>query len=137
MVRLTHRVTVGRGRDSDVRIRDETVSREHATLQLNGDGSVLVTDLSSANGTFLQVGDDWQRIQSAVADLDDAVRFGASDQVLRELLRRVPGLVLVGEEGETVDAPGEGVIELRTARARAVLERPRRNPETGDIEDQH
>ena len=45
-------VTIGRGRDADVQIIDQFVSRVHCELTLTGD-SVWVRDLSSGNGTFV------------------------------------------------------------------------------------
>lgn len=43
---------IGRGEQSDVRIRDESVSTTHATLLRKG-GTWYVVDLRSANGTFV------------------------------------------------------------------------------------
>ncbi len=45
-------VTVGRGRDCDLRISDEKVSRQHAEFRW-ADDQVLVEDLQSSNGTFV------------------------------------------------------------------------------------
>ena len=132
MARLTHRLTVGRGKDNDIRVRDDTVSRHHATLKLNGDGSVRVIDQGSANGTFLQRDGRWERITEGVAQLDDPVRFGAAEHPLRDLMREVPGLMLLGEDEAEAEA-----LELRAGPAKDIHQRPRRNPETGDIEEQH
>jgi pSer/pThr/pTyr-binding forkhead associated (FHA) protein len=44
--------SVGRGKDNDVRITDESVSTAHATLMMKGDSWVVV-DLRSVNGTFV------------------------------------------------------------------------------------
>src|SRR5581483_2195396 len=44
--------SIGRGPQSDVRIRDESVSTNHATLLRKGP-SWFVVDLRSANGTFV------------------------------------------------------------------------------------
>src|SRR5512142_2659682 len=43
---------LGRRDDADVQIRDDGVSRRHATLRVEGHGAVL-TDLGSANGTYV------------------------------------------------------------------------------------
>jgi diguanylate cyclase (GGDEF)-like protein len=43
---------LGRRDDADVQIRDDGVSRRHATLRVEGEG-VVVTDLGSANGTYV------------------------------------------------------------------------------------
>ncbi|HTJ34827.1 MAG TPA: FhaA domain-containing protein [Dactylosporangium sp.] len=43
---------IGRGRQADLRLRDEGVSRRHASLQYDGQ-ALTVTDLGSTNGTTL------------------------------------------------------------------------------------
>lgn len=52
MVPLGTGVTVGRGRDADLVLADELVSRRHARLTPSGAGAV-VEDLGSRNGTFV------------------------------------------------------------------------------------
>jgi two-component system cell cycle response regulator len=55
---------LGRREDADVQIRDDGVSRRHASLRVEGEGAVL-TDLESANGTYV----DGERVREArVAD---------------------------------------------------------------------
>ncbi len=44
--------TVGRGRDNDIVIRDESISRQHAELHY-ADGVFTITDLNSKNGSLL------------------------------------------------------------------------------------
>ncbi len=46
-------VTIGRGRDCDLRIPDEKVSRKHARFRW-ADERVVVEDLRSSNGTFVE-----------------------------------------------------------------------------------
>ncbi len=45
--------TFGRGSATDVQILDQRVSRQHARVTLEADGSVVLTDLSSCNGTYV------------------------------------------------------------------------------------
>jgi ABC transport system ATP-binding/permease protein len=52
MVGLAGLVTVGRGRDADLVLTDELVSRHHAQVTPTGSGAV-VEDLGSRNGTFV------------------------------------------------------------------------------------
>jgi pSer/pThr/pTyr-binding forkhead associated (FHA) protein len=52
MVGLAGPVTVGRGRDADLVLADELVSRHHAQITPSGSGA-LVEDLGSRNGTFV------------------------------------------------------------------------------------
>lgn len=46
------RITVGREQACDIRLSSSRVSRQHCTLQPDGDG-LIVRDLSSRNGTFV------------------------------------------------------------------------------------
>jgi pSer/pThr/pTyr-binding forkhead associated (FHA) protein len=52
MVALEAPVTVGRGRDADLVLADELVSRRHARVTPSGSDAV-VEDLGSRNGTFV------------------------------------------------------------------------------------
>jgi pSer/pThr/pTyr-binding forkhead associated (FHA) protein len=45
--------TVGRAEDSDLVLEDGEASRHHARLTPQPDGSALIEDLGSANGTFI------------------------------------------------------------------------------------
>jgi len=45
-------LVIGRREDSDVQIRDDGVSRRHATIEVRGEGAIL-KDLGSANGTYV------------------------------------------------------------------------------------
>jgi FHA domain len=47
------RLSVGRGKESDLTITDVTVSKSHASLALNAQNQIIVADIGSTNGTFL------------------------------------------------------------------------------------
>ena len=64
-------LAVGRAATSDVPILDTTVSRRHAMVGLTQRG-VLVTDLGSRNGTYV----NGKRVTSAVLARGDVVSFG-------------------------------------------------------------
>jgi len=64
-------VVVGRAVTSDVPIYDPTISRRHAEVSLT-DGGVIVKDVGSSNGTFL----NGARITEAVAAENDVITFG-------------------------------------------------------------
>jgi pSer/pThr/pTyr-binding forkhead associated (FHA) protein len=69
-------VVVGRSRDSEAVIEDDTVSSSHARLELDAQGQRLtVTDLISSNGTFL----NGKRIGTAQAQMGDIIRFGSAE----------------------------------------------------------
>ena len=70
---------VGRAVNSDVPIYDPTISRQHAQISVQN-GGVLVKDLGSSNGTFL----NGSRITEAVAQPNDVVMFGKVSFYVRE-----------------------------------------------------
>lgn len=47
------RLGVGRGTDNELCLRDTSVSKIHAALMLNREGTLLVADTGSTNGTFI------------------------------------------------------------------------------------
>lgn len=72
------RTVVGRSRSCDVRLREDTVSRLHAAFHFDDQG-LLLEDLGSSNGTFLngQRLVEPQRVKSG-----DQVRFGTLQATL-------------------------------------------------------
>lgn len=47
------RMGVGRGTDNDLHLSHSSVSKIHATLMMNKEGTLLVADTGSTNGTFI------------------------------------------------------------------------------------
>jgi hypothetical protein len=47
------RLTLGRTKDNEISLDDPSISRFHAAITLNQTGDVVVSDLGSANGTFI------------------------------------------------------------------------------------
>jgi pSer/pThr/pTyr-binding forkhead associated (FHA) protein len=139
MAKVLTTFRLGRGTECDITLPDATVSRNHASLQVNGDGTVLISDLGSANGTFVRVNDEWKKVDRATIREDEKVRFGSLTVVPLKLLREFDPVILVGKAGGKA-RPGErkvsGAVEIRDVSPREIHDRPRRNPETGDIEEQ-
>lgn len=50
---LEHPIVIGRGADADLTIPDSQASRRHARVTPAADGSAIVEDLGSVNGTFV------------------------------------------------------------------------------------
>ena len=67
---LTGTMVIGRQADSDIPVPAEEISRHHARLQVTADG-VLVEDMSSANGTFIND----KRIQTGVLKPGEELRL--------------------------------------------------------------
>lgn len=65
--------TIGRGRDNDIALQSDAVSRHHATLERRGI-EFAVSDLGSTNGTF--VNDDPTRVQERRLKRGDQLRIG-------------------------------------------------------------
>ena len=67
---LAGTMVIGRQHDSDIPVPAEEISRHHAKLQVTADG-VLVEDMSSANGTFIND----KRIQTGVLKPGEELRL--------------------------------------------------------------
>jgi pSer/pThr/pTyr-binding forkhead associated (FHA) protein len=65
------RTTIGRSPDCEIFLDDVTVSRRHAVL-VRGDGSFLIEDLGSLNGTYV----NRRRIDTAELADGDEVQIG-------------------------------------------------------------
>jgi DNA-binding NtrC family response regulator len=63
---------LGRERPADVVVRDASLSRQHACVELR-DGSVYVEDLQSTNGTWIE----GERIEHGTAEVGALLSFGA------------------------------------------------------------
>ena len=86
---------LGRSSSNDVHIPDEELSRNHCLFEPVGDEGIRVTDLASANGTFLNgksLGND-----SADLKVGDLVEVGSTViRVVGEPLAEAPGQVDLG-----------------------------------------
>jgi len=93
-------VTVGRVAQCEIHIDDQAVSRRHCTLRLCGE-ALLVTDLKSANGTFIND----RPVKSAAAGPGDLIRVGSTVLEYRD-----PGAFRSGGPARVV-ADGEGTMQ--------------------------
>lgn len=124
-------IVIGRADDADMRLEDGQVSRHHARVSLADDGSALVEDLGSANGTFV----NHNELQGpARLDPSDELLVGVTlievrsqDQVNAQpsVLRPVPPAlaqaprtpsyvnpdVVAGEQAVAADSPGKRELE--------------------------
>ena len=69
------RLSVGRSKENDLAISDPSVSKIHASLALNSENNLIVSDTGSTNGTFV----DGRRIaygKTAVVENGKSVVFG-------------------------------------------------------------
>ena len=92
------------GREGDLQISDSEVSRRHAQLAAE-DGRLVLTDLGSANGTFV----DDERIERADLGASGAFRLGRTDfeADVRPPLAPEAGTVLIDEDQTVRAVPPE------------------------------
>src|ERR1043166_4965523 len=77
------RVNVGRASDNELSLNDASVSKIHAALLMTGEGSLLVADTGSTNGTFI----NGRRIaygESRAIEDGDVIGFGDVEVRLRK-----------------------------------------------------
>jgi hypothetical protein len=82
---MTMKIKIGKANDNDFVINDPQVSRYHALLTQDEERRLLLEDLGSTNGTFV---DDCQIVRKQVAS-DDVVTFGAGYTVsIHDILKK-------------------------------------------------
>lgn len=77
------RLNVGRASDNELTLNDGSVSKIHAALLMTGEGTLLVADTGSTNGTFI----NGRRIaygESRVIEDGDVIGFGDVEVRLRK-----------------------------------------------------
>lgn len=130
--------TIGRGADCDLVLADDSVSRLHAEIEVTEEGYLAVRDLHSSNGTFLHRNEHWIRTRRVILGSQDRIRFGDHEVALGELL------ALFGNHGRVQLREGYSVrgkpllfdqLLADLPKPKVVLENPRRNPMTGNIEE--
>ena len=132
--------TCGREPSCDLVLEDTTLSRLHARIELADDGLVRIQDAGSSNGTFVNRNDTWIRARRVTLCIGDRIRFGDIEVPLERLTA-----VFGKRAGTRLEAQRFPVRRGKNA-ASAVkgqsdkgpsLHKPRRNPATGKIEEDH
>ncbi len=80
---------IGRARDCDIVLADESVSRYHAELSYLADGKLFLTDCHSANGTSLVDGRRQTPVRQTLLSPTETVRFGDVAMSVKELLEAI------------------------------------------------
>ena len=116
-------LSVGSGQGNDITIEHASVSRQHAELQVNEDGSFDVFDLGAPAGTFVFHKGKWTRFGHATVAGDERLRLGTYEtcaSALFELAAEDPGSRSPQSPREPADTgpapPGENVHEVTTRR---------------------
>jgi pSer/pThr/pTyr-binding forkhead associated (FHA) protein len=76
---IAHELIVGRGEHADLLLNDVTVSRRHASVRQDGH-TVVVTDLDSANGTYVN---EERVLDGTRVEDGDLIRLGAAELRVR------------------------------------------------------
>jgi pSer/pThr/pTyr-binding forkhead associated (FHA) protein len=130
--------TIGRGTECDLVLKHDSVSRMHAEIEVTGEGYLAVRDQNSSNGTFLHRNGRWIRTRRVILGTQDRIRFGDHEVTLGELV------ALFGNQSRVQLREGYSVrgkpllfdnLLAGLPKPKIVLENPRRNPLTGDIEE--
>jgi len=130
--------TLGRGADCNIVLNHESVSRIHAQIRITDEGYLAVQDMNSGNGTFLHRNGHWIQIKKVILGTQDRIRFGEKEMQLENLVAAFDGGQRVRlREGYSVRGKplvfDQQLLDL--PKARTILENPRRNPITGNIEE--
>ena len=128
--------TIGNWDQCDLVVQGERVSPIHAHAQLNSEGYITVLDAGSDHGTWLQRNTQWIRVVKVELGSGDRIRFGDSEVELEQLIKLFGERVRVQlNDRQNLRLPAMLAERLAAAEKRVILERPRRNPETGNIEE--
>lgn len=128
--------TIGSWEECDLVIDDASIAPIHAQVQITRDGYLALLDAGSDNGTFLHRNGSWIRVMRAELGSQDGVRLGNHELALAQLL----ALFDEHQRVQLRDSQAWREPPLRADRRddkqpQVVLERPKRNPVTGNIEE--
>ena len=130
--------TIGSWSQCDLVLAGAKVSPIHAHIQLGSDGYLTVLDAGSDHGTFLQRNQQWIRIMKAELGSGDRIRCGETEVELAQLVDVFGERVRVQmRDRQALRMPARLAERLAAAETRVLIERPRRNPETGNIEEDY
>ena len=94
-------LVVGRAPTSDVPVIDPTISRRHAEVDYR-DGTIVVRDLGSSNGTFV----NGMRVEEATVGAGDTITFGKVGFRVQRVSISTPAR----HSGPTAKAPGATIV---------------------------
>jgi pSer/pThr/pTyr-binding forkhead associated (FHA) protein len=127
-------ISVGRETGCDIVLDNVSVSRRHASVELTDKGFLAVQDLNSSNGTFLKRNGQWIKIRNVLLGRQDSVRFGEEEVTLDRLASAFGDSIVVRLRKNSAGRLSDRVV-AEMAAERQILEHPRRNPVTGNIEE--
>jgi pSer/pThr/pTyr-binding forkhead associated (FHA) protein len=102
------------------------------------DGGLAVVDADSSNGTYLNRNDNWIRIKRVSLCVGDTIRFGEYEISLQQLTAafgKQADISLGAKHFSLRQGKKTAGAEADWQQTGAALQKPRRNPLTGKIED--
>lgn len=124
LLAVRDQVVIGRGRDCDLPLDDSMVSRQHAMIYKGRDGGLMIKDMGSANGTFV----NGRRIQQPTKlSADTRIFMGRHVLGLTSAPVDLSKQTAVRTRGTTLDYRGgkRGLhptdIEIRTGSMTAIM----------------
>lgn len=108
---MAQRFTIGRDRACDIAIVDDSVSRTHAEIWLEADGTLMLADHGSSNGTELIRAGHGSIITQAILQPGDQVRFGAVTLPAKDLI-------------DTIEMKYPGALSMRAVAPPPPLQMP-------------
>ena len=131
-------LTIGSNATCDLQLEHESVSGLHAQARLDPGRFMWVRDENSARGVHLGRNDGWVRTRLICLCVGDRLRFGEVEVELEALTSLfgpdVDVRLAPTPEGSLYDAR-IGRYTLRDPDKKPTLSTPRRNVETGELED--
>ncbi len=128
--------TIGRDKNCDVPIADDSVSRLHAELTVSDGGRLFLTDCQSSNGTSVIREGKPQRIQRGIIFSRDHVQFGDVVISVKDLLdairRKYPDVGDQPSPGPGPDQPGEQGSKFIRCGCGAIKEKNQPCPACGE-----
>lgn len=130
--------TCGRESSCDFVLENPGISPLHARIELADDGLVCVVDEESDNGSFLNRNDVWIRIMKVTLCIGDRIRFGDTEVPIDQLVS-----VFGSDSNARLEARHFAPRQVSSGTKPfvrhhdhgPVLQKPRRNPKTGKIEE--
>ena len=130
--------TCGRASSCDLVIDEPTLADIHARVELAEDGLVRLHAVDTEPGTFLQRNDSWIQVRKATLCIGDRIYFGEVEVPLEQLTA-----VFGNDSNARLEArhfpPRHKNRGVKSYAAHLddgpLLQKPRRNPVTGKIEE--
>jgi len=130
--------TCGRESSCDHCLEHLSVSRVHARIELADSGLVFLEDDSSENGVFLNRNERWIRVRKVTLCIGDRIRLGEIEVPLEKLTAvfgqgskaRLEARHFPIKQGNSDTNPFAAQLDKEM-----LLQKPRRNPATGKIEE--